>query len=195
MQRNALEVRVAELGGRIGEKENERGALRARLSALDSLEAFREFRELDWRSLASEAADLSTEKTRLEESSDVLRSLTDQLESVSAALAQLDGRLGEQRERRGKTEGKREDMTSLREQTSLIANADDRNIPTLVQTRLTELCTESLGERELSVESCDIREREVREGAKVQKGESAKSVKASWPQTGQRHNNSPKWLT
>lgn len=162
-QLHQLEVQASELGAQISKKQSERGSIKARLDALAGLDVFSEFRELDWRSLASRVADLRAEKARMEQSSDVLQSLTAQLETVLAGLAQLDQQLVEQRERRAKTEARHEDALSLRDQTRSIANTAHGQHQTAVEARLDALCAELLGERELSVESCDIRERELRE--------------------------------
>ncbi len=78
-QIRGLEEQLGEIGSRIGQAQSRQKGLRKQLDALAGLEAFTEFRELDWQSCASIIARLQDEKDRLEGASDALRELSDQL--------------------------------------------------------------------------------------------------------------------
>ena len=62
---------------------------REKQSALSTMEGFQDFRELDWRPLVKEIADLEEERKRLEESSDILAQLTRSIEEVGEKLLEL----------------------------------------------------------------------------------------------------------
>ena len=59
-----LQARLAEAGARIAALQEEQQAARERLGALDKLEEYRDFQELDWRTSSSELAVLAEEKQR-----------------------------------------------------------------------------------------------------------------------------------
>ena len=162
-ERRQLETQLAGLGGRIAEVQAEQARLRERHDAMVKLDEYRDFQELDWRAVAAEVARLEDEKQRLESASDVLRQLTGQLRVVETKLRDTEDSLEKQREVRAKTEQKREAAEALREATQALlddsAKADHQSRFAL----LDELRPQALGEHQLSVESCDNRERDMRE--------------------------------
>jgi uncharacterized protein YPO0396 len=81
-QRDRLEARLATLGQRIGEIQQERNELRGRLDALSKLEEFTRFADIDWMSLARQIAALTEERARLEAASDTLQELGRQLKAA-----------------------------------------------------------------------------------------------------------------
>jgi uncharacterized protein YPO0396 len=122
-QQRQRETQLAELGARIADIQSEQSALRQRQEVLVKLDEYRDYQELDWRSMAAEVARLQDEKQQLESASDVLRQLTSQLHAASAQLIEIEARLDERRETRAKTEQKREAAETLREAT--LALRDD----------------------------------------------------------------------
>ena len=145
---------------RIRKLEQQRDAAQERKTQLAELAVFESFRELDWRPIVSEIDRLEGERRQLEEGSDILRTLQQQLATIEAGLRETEERLridtGEQarlQERRG-TRG-----SSLTECDSLFAGSSDR----AMFPRLEGMSDEALGEHTLTVESCDNRERQMRE--------------------------------
>jgi uncharacterized protein YPO0396 len=159
-EQQQLEKQLAELGGRIADVQAGQYSQRQRQDVLLKLDEYRDFQEIDWRTPAAEVARLEDEKRRLASASDVLRQLTEQLSAVVAQLSDVEDRLDERREARAKTEQKRESAEALREATQALrddsAEADHQSRFAL----LDEQRTQALGEHQLSVESCDNRERE-----------------------------------
>src|SRR5262249_26555606 len=88
-----LQARLADAGLRIANLQKEQQAVRERLQALDKLEEYRDYSELDWRASATELAALTDEKHRLETASDILKTLATQLQVVEAAIADTAMRL------------------------------------------------------------------------------------------------------
>jgi len=158
-----LEARLGELGGLIGKVQAEQNTLKERLTALSKLDEYTEFRELDWPSLAAEVAQLAEEKQRLESASDLLKQLSERLKEVIGALATAEAELEAHRDKRSKTEQRKSDAEALRAQTQAVLDgAPDEPRPQDSE-RLESLRAEALGVHQLTVESCDNREQDMRQ--------------------------------
>jgi len=159
-QRQHLEDRLADLGGRIGEIQQARQALQGRLETLARLEEFSRFEDIDWTSPARRMAALADERARLEAASDTLQELARQLEAVQHRLREQDIAWRDALGRQGEVRNKRDVAQGLREQAAAIwadAPLTDAQIE-----RLDGWRAGALGDHQLSVESCDNREQEVR---------------------------------
>ncbi len=159
-KRHQLETRLGEVGSQISAIQQERDGLASHLDALTRLEEFTAFDELDWASVATEIAQLIDERSRLESASDVLKQLNDNLRALQKAHKDTGEALQAAREKRAKLEQRRADAQELRQQTETLlagAGGDDA-----LATRLESMRAEALGEQQLTVESCDNREQEVR---------------------------------
>lgn len=171
-QLHVLEWRLGELGARIADAQGDQVKLRQQLEALAALNEFNDFRELDWASCAATIARMQDEKARLEAASNVLLELAAQLQSVQAALAQSEKALADVNKELGGIEAKREAASELREQTA--AWIDE--IAGDIRERLEALRAEILSEHQLSVESCDNRERDLREALQASMDAEAKRL-------------------
>lgn len=159
-KRGQLEKHLGEVGGAIAKIQDKQKSLGNRLNALARLEEFTAFVEMDWGSIASEIAQLVDERARLEASSDVLRQLNERLRQLQATQKETADAMHAARERRAKVEQRRSDAEDLRQQTEMLlqtATLDEALTPTLES-----MHSEALGEHQLSVESCDNREQDVR---------------------------------
>ena len=162
-EQQQLETRLGEMGARIAEIQAEQGSLGNEQDVLVKLDEYRDFRELDWRAVAAEVARLEDEKRRLENASDQLRQLMAQLNTVSEQLAETEQQLELRREERARTQQKREDAEALRAQTQLLLDEPAMAAHEAQFATLEGLRPQALGEHQLSVESCDNREREMRD--------------------------------
>jgi len=159
-QRERLEGQLAKLGQRIGEVQQARKELEGRLETLARLEECTRFADIDWMSLAREIAALTEERARLESASDTLQELGRQLKAVQDRLSETESKRGEALGKRGEVKSKREAAQELRDQTSAVCDAmslDESKVE-----RLDGWRAEALGQHQLSVESCDNREQDVR---------------------------------
>lgn len=156
------EVSLGELDGRIRALQKEQSALRERLSILSKLGEYTEFRDLDWRPLAVDISRLEKEKEELEASSDLLKTLTARLAGLEAELTETERQLKDRNDKRSKTEQKISDGKELQQLAqSLVAEAPEDaggRFPLLE-----ELRGDALGSQPLTVESCDNRERDMRD--------------------------------
>ncbi|MFZ2207958.1 MAG: ATP-binding protein [Porticoccaceae bacterium] len=159
-KRRQLESHLGEVGSQIGAIEKERKGLATRLDALTRLEEFTAFEELDWTHVATEIAALVDERTRLESASDVLRQLNERLRELQQTLKNTEAELQGARDKRAKLEQRRSDAQELRQQTAALLQdaANDEALSSMLGT----MCTEALAAHQLTVESCDNREQDVR---------------------------------
>jgi uncharacterized protein YPO0396 len=159
-KRLQLEARLGEVGSQLGAIDAERKTLATRLDALTRLEEFSNFEELDWMGLAREIAALVDERQRLETASDVLKQLNERLRELQATLKQTSSDWEDALDKRARVEQRRSDAQELHAQTALLLQ--DATADAALSARLEALRAEALGEHQLSVESCDNREQELR---------------------------------
>lgn len=159
-QRERLEARLATLGQRIGEIQQARNELRSRLDALSKLEEFTRFADIDWMSLARQIAALAEERARLEAASDVLQELARQLEAVRLRLGDLELKRSDALGKRGEARAKRDAAQAMRDQAA--SAWSDAPLTEAQIERLDGWRSQALGEHQLTVESCDNREQELR---------------------------------
>ena len=164
-QARRIESELGELGAHIAGKQAERRANQERLDNLSRLEEYTEFRELDWRALAAEIARLREEQRRLASASDVLAQLNARLAEASESLAGTETELERHRDARSKTEQKQQDAKALGEQTRAVLDGSDPESEPLRSRfeRLGAMRDEALGEHQLTVESSDNREQDMRQ--------------------------------
>ncbi len=157
-----LETHLAGIGKVIAKLQERQTAARFRLERLAKLEEYRDFTELDWQPLAIKIARLKDERDRLEATSDILKMLTGQLQETAENLVKLENQLDQYRSISAKTEQKVSDAEALRQQTlAVVTSAAPES--TGYFPRLESLRDQALGDQQLTVESCDNREREMRD--------------------------------
>ena len=160
-----VEAVLRHLGGRISEMQKEQMGIRDRLGSLSGLKEYTDFREIDWRALATEIARLQDEHRRLASASDVLARLNAQFAEASDRLKVTEKELISHREARARTEQRGQDARGLRAQTlALLEGVDPTSEPLRSRfERLGGMQSEALGEHQLTVESCDNREQDMRQ--------------------------------
>ena len=157
-----LQARLGESGQRIAALQKEQQQARERMQALDKLEEYRDWAELDWRSSATDLAALQDEKQRLEASSDVLKALAGQLLALEALLAETVTRLKARETEQARMLLKQEQALALRATTQQRLDAPDFAAHARHFALIDGWRTEALGEHTLSVEACDGREQDMR---------------------------------
>lgn len=159
-QRERLEDKLATLGQRIGEIGDARSELNGRLETLARLEEFSRFADIDWMSLARQIATLAEELARLEAASDTLQELGRQLKEVQVRLSETETKHGDALGKRGEVRAKHTAAEDLRNLASAVCDAMPLDGPQV--DRLNDWRVQALGEHQLSVESCDNREQDMR---------------------------------
>lgn len=159
-RRDRLEARLAVLAQRIGEISQARNELRGRLETLSKLEEFTRFADIDWMSPARQIAALTEERAKLEAASDTLQELGRQLNAAQTRLTEVEGQRDAARDKRSAVVTKQEAAQTLRDQARTVwadAPLTEAQIECLEAWR-----SQALNEHQLTVESCDNREQEVR---------------------------------
>ncbi len=152
-----------ELGGvvaKISDIQAAQTRLNERATAFAKLDEYRDFRELDWQTLARQVADLSAERDALQASSNVLKQLTEQLQQLEITLKKCELDLDAYKSERAKLEQKREDAQQRRVEAQAIWNASPLDAAHWLH--LETQRAQGLGEHSLTLESCDNRESELR---------------------------------
>jgi uncharacterized protein YPO0396 len=157
-----LAAQLGELGSLVSRILSDQKACKLRLTVLLRLEEHADFRELDWNSLAVEVARLRDEKQQLESASDVLAQLTARLSEVSAALKSTENQLDEHKDARSRTGEKRSIAEELRAQTLAILGDPGYETHTAYFEELDSTWRDVIGKQQLTVESCDNRESDLR---------------------------------
>lgn len=156
------ETLLTELGGRISTLQKAQTTLKTRLENLAKLDEYDDFRELDWQPVALAIERLESEKRALEATSDLLKTLTAQLTALEAAIDDTEHQLDKRKDERSKTEEKIDVVRAAQAQVqALLTEATEEAVQRFAQ--LESLRREALGERNLTVESCDNRERDMRD--------------------------------
>jgi uncharacterized protein YPO0396 len=176
---SALQARLDTLSARLGvvaeqlaEASTKKLALRDQLQALAALNEFNDFRELDWPRCSTLIAQLKDDKAQLESANDALATLTAQSHEAQEALKSSELALSDLDKELGSLDAKREAADALKEQTKLLVS----ELSERVRASLGELRVEILGEHQLTVESCDNRERDMRDELQARMDAEAKRL-------------------
>lgn len=157
-----LERRVQDGAAALAALQSERGKLRERLAALVKLEEFTDFRELAWAELVSHIAGLRDEYDKLEAASDVLKQLSEQLKSLQRDLSETESDLRKRDQDLGAIKSKQEAAHTMAEQALAVVQSVPADVLEQAADALAQMRATALGEHQLTVESCDNREQDVR---------------------------------
>jgi uncharacterized protein YPO0396 len=162
-EQHSLAARRLPIVARIQALTARRDAAGERGRKLAELAVFEDFRELDWRPLVTEIERLDGERRELEEGSDILRTLQQQLAALEAAVDETESRLVAQRKEQAQAEERRDRAAELFDACETLLAATAEKVITEIFPRLESMSGEALGEHVLTVESCENRERDMRE--------------------------------
>ncbi|MGQ0592803.1 MAG: ATP-binding protein [Gammaproteobacteria bacterium] len=160
---HALEERMGVLGERIAALQAEQRDIKTRFEWLSKLGEYRDFRDIDWRPLAAEIARLEEEKRILEAASDLLKALNAQLAQSEAALAETERALDARKADLARIEERQTTARGLLSEAETLLDAGQAAAHDRHLARIDAMRAEALGEHTLTIESCDNRERDVRE--------------------------------
>jgi len=157
-----LRKRIQAVGARLAEAQRVGRDLEDRAARLHQLLVYADHQELDWQPLALAIETLEAERRALEQSSDKLRDLNRRLDTLEHQVTENDTAIsGAERGEATQQDKLAAAEHTLEECRALLAETPqevrERDLP-----RLAALRTEALGERTLTVESCDNREAEMR---------------------------------
>ncbi len=164
----SLEAEMQTLGKRIAEAQAEQNRVKEQGLRLARIGEFRDFQELDWQPLAVEIANLEAEKQALEAASDLLQTLAGQLAALEERLRQTENDLLARNQEIARNEEKQErNKDQLADCQASLASLDEAarllRFPQLEAMRSGAVRSGALVEHVLTVESCDNRERDLRD--------------------------------
>lgn len=163
IQSRGLEKRMQALAANISEAQKQQKAQQERLQHIAQASVYADFNDLDWKPLAAAISALEEEKRKLETASDKLQALAEQLKGAEAKLKQTESDLDLRKEDFARNKQKQEDAQRLLDESRLAAEAFDPAQREHRYAQIAALRAEGLGEHTLSVESCDNRERDLRD--------------------------------
>lgn len=132
-------------------------------SSLVQIEMFIDFDELDWQQLARSIADLEADRAALEASSDTLKTLNAQLLALEDDMAKAEQHLMALNNDLARNDEKQAQVSAQLEDCHEQLAACTEEVRAGLDAELEPLRARALGEHLLTVESCDNREREMRE--------------------------------
>jgi uncharacterized protein YPO0396 len=159
----AREARLGDMAQRLAAMQAEQQQARERQNTLNRLGEYADFRELDWQPLAAAIAALEDERRQLQASSDILRELGQRLAARNAEALETQRLLDEETGKRARTEQKLSDAAGLRADAALVADDPANAAHAQRYEALDGMRPEALGQHTLTVESCDNRERDMRD--------------------------------
>lgn len=162
-ERDGFETRMQATAARLAGVQEEQRGLEERLAHLHQLSAFEDFPQIDWKPVLLEIERLDSERRQLESASDVLRTLAEQLAQLEEGMRTSEAvRDGHKREL-ATAHYKQEQATAQRQACQALLDATVAEVKERDFARLDELRDEVLGQHVLTVESCDGREKDVRD--------------------------------
>jgi uncharacterized protein YPO0396 len=157
-----LERRLQASAGDVGRLHGELELLAQRLADMQQLLSWTAFRELDWKPLVVDLQTLEDERAHLQAGSDVLRVLSARLAAIDADILTTEGELKTKTGQRAEVALKESQARTLAVECAATAAAASE-AARAVFPRLVELRALVPGPQTLTVESCDNREKDMRE--------------------------------
>jgi uncharacterized protein YPO0396 len=162
-QHIGIERQIQGVAERIGKLQSEDKSLGTLKTLLVRLEAFNNFDDLNWQSLAQQIAQLASELRQLEATSNVLKTLNEHLSQLELSMTEVEQKLNDQRLEKSKNELKQNQARQqLEDCQALMADIGEEGAASL-SAHIDPLRQQALGEHQLTVESCDNRQQELRE--------------------------------
>jgi uncharacterized protein YPO0396 len=162
-QAKQLETHMQTTAANITKVQQEQRLAQERLVALKQLAGYDTFRELDWKPLVGEIEHLERERCQIEESSELLCTLGRQLEEQDALLSETEQSLRRCQDDWKEADVSRQDATRQLTDCVEVLAATPKEIQLRYFSQLDGVRTEALGERHLTIESCDNCERDLRQ--------------------------------
>ncbi|KAF0279284.1 ATP-dependent exonuclease SbcCD, C subunit-like protein [Spiribacter aquaticus] len=159
----ALSQRMQSLDEQIEAHRREAQALQARRDSIQALARFTDFGQIDWQPLATAIERLEAEYETLQAQSDRLRILREQFDALEQTITETDAAIDAANREHSAIEQKREQAETLKADCETLLAATPETAQTTYFPELAAMRDEALGEHTLTVESCDNRERDMRD--------------------------------
>jgi uncharacterized protein YPO0396 len=154
---------IQSLAGKLSEIQLRQKELSERKRALEKLGEFQDFTDFDWQTLSLAIGALASEKEALEKASDKLQLLTRRLEELEASITDNEAKLDTATRDHARNEEKQQQARATLDAGNQLVDKIPGNERPALFGPLAELKDEALGEHALTVESCENRERDMRD--------------------------------
>ncbi len=162
IQRKEKEKEIQNIATEIREIQNKTKILSEKKSLLIRLDSFSKYDELDWKPLAQQIAVLKEDQRKLEEASDILKTLSLQLSQLEEVIKKTEKKLDDEKKSHAKYEEKLSRAKELLKQCfDLLSSTSLEQLEKLGE-YIEPIRQEVSGDKKLDVESAHLREQEVR---------------------------------
>ena len=163
-QKVQLQQKIQTLAEDISQQQILQKQLSQQKTQMVRLDSFKEFDDLHWQALAVSIAQLVKEREQLEATSDILKSLNEALLQLEQTIKGIENKLDTHKDAKSKNDERTTQATQLLElchqEPPSVEEDQQMNVFALLDTYRSEL----LGKHQLTVESCDKQQQEMREG-------------------------------
>lgn len=162
-QRLSLEKEIQRIATVISSLQDEKKKYDNEKTLLVKLDGYSSFDEIDWKPVTMQIEELERERKELENTSDILKTLQRQLLELENSIKENDTKLEKENYDKAQNEGKQNDAKNLLNQCQEMMSDEGMRILDPFIDQLDAMRNEALGDRQLSVESIDNRQTDMRE--------------------------------
>ncbi|HMA64435.1 MAG: ATP-binding protein [Fibrobacterota bacterium] len=162
-QRCVLEKEVQRIAVAIGSLDDERKKYDKEKTLYVKLQGYSRFDEIDWQPVALQIDELERERKEIENTSDILKTLQIQLVQLEAVIKEKDVLLDKEKDEKSRNEEKQNQAQDLLRQCLELLSDEARKKVDPFFDQLNDMRNEVLADRQLTVESIDNRQTEMRE--------------------------------
>lgn len=164
-QKDQLQHKIQTLASNIAHVQSDQKTLNQKKIQLVRLDSIQDFDELDWQALTITIAQITKERDQIEAASDVLKTLNDNLQEIEQNIRDIDIKLDTQKDAKSKNEERinqaRELLILCQQEQPTVSTKEEQHA---LFTKLDLYRSEILKHVQLTVESCDKQQQELREG-------------------------------
>ncbi len=162
-QRDGLEKEIQRIAVLIVSLDDERKKYDREKTLFVKLQGYSRFDEIDWQPVALQIDELERERKEIENTSDILRTLQVQLVQLETVIKEKDALLDNEKDEKSKNEEKQNHALELLRQCQELLSDEAREKVNPLLDQLNNMRNEVLADRQLTVESIDNRQTEMRE--------------------------------
>jgi len=162
-QRTVVEKHIQELATQISDLQQRVQYLNEQKALLIRLDSFTRFEELNWQEVSQQIVKLDEERVRLEETSDILKTLNGELEYTDQSIAEIESKLDAQKSLLARDTDRKELTGNALSEAEGTLSALEPEYRQSLNRHLEPIRQEVLGKTQITLESADKREREIRE--------------------------------
>ncbi|NLD98904.1 MAG: ATP-dependent exonuclease SbcCD, C subunit-like protein, partial [Fibrobacter sp.] len=162
-QRISVEKEIQHIAAVISLLQNEKKKYDTEKTLLVRLEGYSSFDELDWKPISAQIEELERERKELENTSDILKTLQVQLLELENSIKENDIKLDKEKYDIAQNEGKQNQANELLKQCQEMITDEGKLKLNPLLDQLDTMRNEVLADRQLTVESIDHRQTDLRE--------------------------------